>query len=55
ICRAVDESIKDALMSDRMQVDLVILKQALEERRLISSKLSLNEKNKLKHDGTNQR
>jgi hypothetical protein len=37
ICRAVDESIKDALMSDRMQVDLVILKQALEERRLISS------------------
>lgn len=36
--------LKMPLMSDRMQVDLVILKQALEERRLISSKLSLNEK-----------
>ncbi|EKN3347101.1 ATP-binding protein [Yersinia ruckeri] len=55
ICRAVDESIKDAIMSDRLQVDLNLLKQALEERRLISSKISTNEKNKLNHDGTNQR
>ncbi|HDD9398987.1 TPA: ATP-binding protein [Escherichia coli] len=55
ICRAVNESIKDAIMSDRSHVDLAILKQSLEERRLISSKLSLNEKDKLKHDGTKQR
>nr|WP_278249197.1 ATP-binding protein [Photorhabdus stackebrandtii] len=51
ICRAVDESIKDAIMSDRTQVALVLLKQALEERRLISSRLSINEKNKLNYDG----
>lgn len=44
ICRAVDESIKDAIMNDHSQVDPALLKQALEERRLISRKLSINEK-----------
>lgn len=55
ICRAVDESIKDAIMNDHSQVDPALLKQALEERRLISRKLSINEKNKSNHDGTNER
>lgn len=55
ICRAVDESIKDAIMSDQLQIDLNYLKQALEERRLISSKLSINEKNKLNNNGKIQR
>ncbi|EME5082795.1 ATP-binding protein [Klebsiella aerogenes] len=44
ICRAVDEAIKDAIMSDRLHVDLNLLKQALQERRMISSKLAINEK-----------
>lgn len=55
ICRAVDESIKDAIMSEHTQVDSNLLKQALEERRLINRKLSINEKNKSNHDGTNER
>ncbi|WP_397471750.1 AAA family ATPase [Rheinheimera sp.] len=42
ICRAVDESIKEAIMSEHLQVDIILLKQALEERRVISSKLSID-------------
>lgn len=44
ICRAVDESIKYAIMNDQSKVQRAVLGGALDERRLISQKLS--EKNK---------
>jgi len=40
ICRAVDESIKDAIMHDQAKVQRTLLGLALDERRLISSKAS---------------
>jgi len=43
ICRAVDESIKDAIMCDQTKVQFVALETALQERRLISAKLSQNQ------------
>jgi SpoVK/Ycf46/Vps4 family AAA+-type ATPase len=42
ICRAVNDSIKDAIMHDQSKVQRAELGRALEERRLISSKLSQN-------------
>lgn len=54
ICRAADESVKDALMSDRNCVDISLLKHALEERHQISRKLSNNGNKKINHDGTSQ-
>lgn len=44
ICRAVDESIKNAIMHDQIKVQRGELGRALEERRLISSKLTKNNK-----------
>lgn len=54
ICRAADESMKDALMSDRTAVDINILKHALEERHQVSIKLSKNGNKNLNHDGTSR-
>lgn len=55
ICRAVDESIKDAIMHDQTRVQRVELGRALEERRLISQKLAQNNKHTPHHAGTNPR
>ncbi len=55
ICRAVDESIKDAIMHDQTKVQRVELGRALEERRLISSKLTQNNKHTSNHAGSSQR
>ncbi|EOC1131005.1 ATP-binding protein [Cronobacter sakazakii] len=54
ICRAADESMKDALMSDKNTVDLAILKYALHERHQVSQKLINNGKFKINHDGTSR-
>ena len=40
ICRAVDESIKGAIMIDQPKVQRTLLGSALDERRLISTKVS---------------
>jgi AAA+ superfamily predicted ATPase len=40
ICRAVDESIKEAIMHDQPKVQRALLGSALDERRLISTKTS---------------
>lgn len=42
ICRAVDESIKDAIMQDQTKVQRVVLGRALDERRAIGQKLNNN-------------
>lgn len=55
ICRAVDESIKEAIMHDQTKVQRVELGRALEERRLISAKLAQNNKHTSNHAGTNSR
>jgi len=55
ICRAVDESIKDAIMHDQSKVLRAVLGRALEERRLISQKLAQNNKHTPNHAGTNPR
>jgi AAA+ superfamily predicted ATPase len=55
ICRAVDESIKDAIMHDQSKVQRAELGRALEERRLISGKLVQNNKHTSKHVGSNSR
>ena len=55
ICRAVDESIKEAIMHDQTKVQRVELGRALEERRLISAKLAQNNKHTSNHAGTNTR
>lgn len=54
ICRAVDESIKDALMSDRAVADITLLRHALEERHQVSLKLAKNGNKNLNHDGTSR-
>ena len=55
ICRAVDESIKDAIMHDQTKVQRDELGRALEARRLIASKLTRNNKHLSDHAGSNQR
>lgn len=55
ICRAVDGSIKDAIMHDQTKVQPVELGRALEERRLISAKLAQNNKHTSNHAGKNPR
>lgn len=55
ICRAVDESIKDAIMHDQSKVQRAALGCALEERRLISTKLAQNSKHTSNHAGSNSR
>ena len=52
ICRAVDESIKEAIMHDQTKVQRVELGRALEERHLISAKLAQNNKHTSNHAGT---
>jgi AAA+ superfamily predicted ATPase len=55
ICRAVDESIKEAIMHDQTKVQRVELGRALGERRLISAKLTQNNKHTSNHAGTSSR
>ena len=55
ICRAVDESIKDAIMHDQTKVQRAELGRALGERRLISTKLAQNNKHLSNHAGSSQR
>ena len=55
ICRAVDESIKEAIMHDQTKVQRAELGRALEERRLISAKLAQNNKHTSNHAGTSTR
>ncbi|MEX8497258.1 AAA family ATPase [Leptothrix ochracea] len=52
ICRAVDESIKEAIMHDQTKVQRVELGRALEERSLISAKLAQNNKHTSNYAGT---
>lgn len=51
ICRAVNESIKDAIMHDQTKVQRVELGRALGERRLINIKLAQNNKHTPNHAG----
>ena len=44
LCRAVDESIKDAIMHDQSRIQRSALVHALEERRIITTKLAQNNK-----------
>ena len=55
ICRAVSESIKDAIMQDQNKVQGVELGRALGERRVINLKLTQNNKHMPNHAGTNPR
>jgi len=55
ICRAVDESIKYAIMHDQSKVQRAELGRALDERRLISGKLTQNNKYTSTHAGSNPR
>ncbi len=55
ICRAVDASIKDAIMHDQTKVQRAELGRALEERRLINAKLAKNRMHALNHAGSNTR
>lgn len=55
ICRAVDASIKDAIMHDQTKVQRAELGRALEERRLINAKLAKNRMHALNHAGPNTR
>jgi SpoVK/Ycf46/Vps4 family AAA+-type ATPase len=52
ICRAVNESIKDAIMLDQAKVQRIELGRALEERRIISAKLTKNHEHTPNHAGT---
>ena len=54
ICRAVDESIKDAIMHDQSKVQRIALGRALEERHQISQKL-VEKKPAPSHAGSNKR
>lgn len=54
ICRAVNDSIKDAIMHDQSRVQRAELGRALEERRLINTKQT-NNSHTSKHAGANQR
>lgn len=51
ICRAVDASIKDAILHDQTKVQPAELRRALEERRRISAKLVQNSKHTSRHAG----
>jgi SpoVK/Ycf46/Vps4 family AAA+-type ATPase len=55
ICRAVDESIKDAIMHDQTKVQRAELGCALGERRLICTKLAQNNKHQSNNAGSSQR
>ncbi len=55
ICRAVDESIKEAIMHDQAKVQRAELGRALEERRHISAKLDQKNKHIANHAGTSSR
>ena len=55
ICRAVDESIKEAIMHDQTKVQMVELARGLEERRLIAAKLTQNNKYKSNDAGSSSR
>ncbi len=55
ICRAVNDSIKDAIMRDQSRVQRAELERALEERRLISTKRTNNNNHTPKHAGKSQR
>lgn len=55
ICRAVDASIKDAIMHDQTKVQRAELGRALEERRLISARLAKNGMHASNNVGTNSR
>ncbi len=52
ICRAADESMKEALMSDKDSVELAQLKSALLERHQASQKMINKGKFKINHDGS---
>ena len=55
ICRAVDASIKDAIMHEQTKVQRAELGRALEERRHISAKLVKNNINPSNHAGSDTR
>jgi len=55
ICRAVDASIKEAIMNDQPKVQRAELGRALEERRLINAKLEKNSTHAPTHAGPNTR
>jgi AAA+ superfamily predicted ATPase len=55
ICRAVDASIKDAILHDQTKVQPAELGRALGERRLISARLVKNAKHTSDHAGPTQR
>jgi AAA+ superfamily predicted ATPase len=55
ICRAVDAAIKDAILHDQTKVQTAELGRALEERRLITSKLAKNTKSAFSHAGSTPR
>ena len=55
ICRAVDESIKEAIMHDQIKVQRADLGRALEERRIISLKLAKNNKHTINNAESNLR
>ncbi|HDT6566802.1 TPA: ATP-binding protein [Enterobacter cloacae] len=54
ICRAADEAMKEALMSDKKTVELALLKNALKERHQASQKMIKTGNNTLHHDGTSR-
>lgn len=51
ICRAVDESIKDAIMHDEKKVKTTVLSRALDDRRIINKKLTDNNTMTSRHAG----
>jgi AAA+ superfamily predicted ATPase len=55
ICRAVDASIKDAILHDHAKVQPAELARALAERRLISAKLAQNSKHSCNNAGSTAR
>jgi AAA+ superfamily predicted ATPase len=55
ICRAVDASIKDAILHDQTKVQPAELGRALGERRLISGRLAQNAKHSSNHAGSTTR
>ena len=52
ICRAVNESIKVAIMNDQTKIQQTVLNSALEERRLISIRLTKHNQNTPNHAGS---
>ncbi len=55
ICRAVDDSIKEAIMQNRTKVQRAELGRALEERQLMSATPAQNNKSSSDHAGTRSR